>query len=185
MRLFASLPFPVHVQRQIADYSHSLVPAFGRAHPSWVPQENLHLTLHFFGELEAGTTAKLQTLLAESAPLCPPLQLATGKLSVLPSLRAPRVLYISIEIQPVEPLAELIGRMRDIAAQIGAETDTRPWKAHLTLARLKIFWIPEFSSLAAPPKLTFVVDSFELMQSKLDRSGAVYSCFRRYPLAGK
>lgn len=184
MRLFACLPFPAHVQGQIADYARSLVPAFDRAHPVWVPQENLHLTLHFFGEVGAQTAARLQALLDEAAGFCPALQLATGKLSVLPSLRAPRVLYIATDIQPAEALAKLVGRMRAIAAQIGAETETRPWKAHLTLARLKMPLMPELSSLPAPPGFTFSIDSFELMQSRLKPSGAVYSPMKRYLLAG-
>jgi 2'-5' RNA ligase len=185
MRLFASLPFPPQAQEQIAHYSRALVPAFSRAHPSWVPQENLHLTLHFFGELEIKAATTLQVLLEESARPCPPLQLTTGKLSVLPSPRAPRVLYISTEIQPTEPLAELVDRLRDVASRIGAEIDSRPWKAHLTLARLKTPLIPELSSLPAPPALAFTIDSFALMQSKLGRSGAIYSCLSLYTLSGK
>jgi 2'-5' RNA ligase len=184
MRLFACLPFPAHVQEQIADYAHSLVPAFDRAHPAWVPQENLHLTLHFFGEVEAQTAAALQGLLEEAARLCPALHLATGKLSALPSMRSPRVLYIAMDIQPAEALAKLVDRMRAVAAQIGAETEARPWKAHLTLARLKTPLMPELSSLPAPPGLTFSIDAFELMQSRLKPSGAVYSPLKHYPLAG-
>jgi len=137
MRLFTCLPFPVHVQGQIADYVNALVPLFGRTQPIWVPKKNLHLTLHFFGEVEVQTAAKLQALLEEAAGLCPALQLATGKLSALPSQRAPRVLYIAVDIQPAEAPAKLIGRMRTIAALIGAETETRPWKPHLTLASSK------------------------------------------------
>jgi len=185
MRLFASLPFPVYAQEQVANYIHSLVPVFGRARPSWVPRENLHLTLHFFGEIESQTTIRLQALLADAAHLCPPLHVSTAKLSILPSLKAPRVLYIATEIRPAEPLAELVVRLRGIAAQIGAEVDTRPWKAHLTIARFRIPWAPELVSLPEPPKLAFPIDAFELMQSRLDRSGAVYSVLDRYPLAGR
>ena len=184
MRLFTCLPFPVHVQGQIADYVLSLVPVFGHTQPSCVPKENLHLTLHFFGEVEMQSAAKLQVLLEEASGLCPELQLATGKLSILPSPKAPRVLYIAVDIQPAEAPAKLVGRMRAIAAQIGAETETRPWKPHLTLARLKIPLMPELSSLPAPPSLSFSIDAFELMLSRLNPSGAVYSPLKRYPLAG-
>jgi 2'-5' RNA ligase len=184
MRLFTCLPFPADAQGQIAAYARSLVPAFGRALPSWVPQENLHLTLHFFGEVEEQVAARLQVLLEEAARPCPALHIATGRLSVLPSMKSPRVLYIAADIQPSEALENLVRSMRAIASAIGAETETRPWKAHLTLARLKAPFLPEPSSLPAPPSLTFSIDAFELMRSRLTPSGAIYTSLQRYPLAG-
>ena len=180
MRLFVALPVPVAPRKQIAEYCHTLAPAFVPGRPSWVLEENLHLTLHFFGELDQKGAATLQNLLEAEALNCPPLTLRIGNLSVLPSLRAPRVLYIHTSIEPEAPLFCLIDRLRIIASQIGAETDSRPWKAHLTLARLKEPWIPELTSLPAAPKLSFNNDGFELMQSRLDRAGAIYSCVRRY-----
>lgn len=180
MRLFAALPVPAEPRTQIAEYCRTLVPSFAPARPSWVPEENLHLTLHFFGELDHGDAATLQNLLEAEATNCPFLTLQIGNLSVLPSLRAPRVLYLDTRIEPEAPLFSLINRLRIIASQIGAETDSRPWKAHLTLARLKEPWVPELSSLPAAPRISFAIDAFELMQSKLTREGAMYSCVRRY-----
>ena len=184
MRLFAALPFPAQVQEQIAQSSREIAPDFYRAHPSWVPQNNLHVTLHFFGEIGAQITKTLQMALEESTKLCPPLHIVTGGLSVLPSPKSPRVLYIAMDTQPARPLSGLVSRMRDIAAQVGAETDSRPWKAHLTLARLKAPWIPELSSLPPPPTFSFTIDAFELMESRLDPAGAIYSCLQRFPLSG-
>lgn len=180
MRLFAALSVPKEHRTQIAEYSRLLAPSFAPARPSWVPEENLHLTLHFFGELDHKVAATLENLLENEALHCPPLTLRIGNLSVLPSLRAPRVLYLDTHIEPKEPLFDLINRLRIIASKIGAETDPRPWKAHLTLARLKEPLAFELSSLPAAPKISFTVEAFELMQSRLTKEGALYSCVRRY-----
>ena len=180
MRLFAAFPLPAAAQHRIAEYCRTIAPSFALARPSWVPEENLHLTLHFFGELDQKNAATLQNLLEAEAINCPSLTLRIGNLSVLPSLRAPRVLYLHTRIEPAAPLFSLIDRLRIITSQIGAETDSRPWKAHLTLARLKEPWIPELSSLPAAPEISFAIDAFELMQSRLTREGAMYSCVRRY-----
>lgn len=180
MRLFAAIPLPAADQHRIAEYCRTIAPLFVSARPSWVPEENLHLTLHFFGELDPRVAATLQNLLEAEAANCPPLTLRIGNLSVLPSVRAPRVLYLHTHIEPAPPLFSLIDRLRIIASEIGAETDSRPWKAHLTLARLKEPWIPELSSLPAVPDISFTSNAFELMQSRLTRGGAMYSCVRRY-----
>ncbi|HNY98708.1 MAG TPA: RNA 2',3'-cyclic phosphodiesterase [Rectinema sp.] len=182
MRLFAALPFPVATQNQIGAYCASLEEAFRPARPSWVPPQNLHLTLHFFGELEAEDAEKLKILLSDLANLCPPLRITTEDLSMLPSMNRPRVLYLATHIEPFEPLTILINRIREIAIQLGAETDARPWKAHLTLARLKLPIAPELSSLPRPPKLSLSIDSFELLRSTLSPSGAVYSRISRFAL---
>jgi len=74
----------------------------------------------------------------------------------------------------------LIDRIREIAAQLGAQTDARPWNAHLTLARLKLPYAPNLSSLPKPPMLSLYIDSFELLQSTLSPVGAIYSKIRRF-----
>jgi len=180
MRLFAALPFPAAAQNQIGTYCASLEESFRPARPSWVPPQNLHLTLHFFGELEAEDAEKLKVLLSDAANICPPLKITTEGLSVLPSMNRPRVLYLATRIEPFEPLTRLINRIRKIAVQLGAETDARPWKAHLTLARLKLPIAPELSSLPKLPKLNLSIDSFELLQSTLSPTGAVYSRISRF-----
>ena len=182
MRLFVALPFPAAVQNQIGTYCASIETAFRPARSSWVPPQNLHLTLHFFGELEVEKAEELENLLSDAANLCPPLRITTEGLSVLPAMNRPRVLYLAARIEPSEPLTILIDRIREIAAQLGAQTDARPWKAHLTLARLKLPYAPNLSSLPKPPMLSLYIDSFELLQSTLSPVGAIYSKIRRFAL---
>jgi len=180
MRLFVALPFPQAIQTQIGNYCAQLEPAFRHARPNWVAPENLHLTLHFYGELDEKRAEQLQDRLAAACKLCPSLTLATTKLAVLPSVRTPRVLYIDLKIEPLERLLAFVEQLRAIAQDLGAENDSRPWTAHLTLARLKVPSIPELSTLPKPPHVQFSLDSFDLIQARLGRTGAVYTVMRHY-----
>lgn len=184
MRLFAALPFPATARAQVHRFAISIAPAFDRARPSWVAEQNLHLTLHFFGELDDRRASELRALLDGTASKCPPLRITTGGLSVLPSLRAPRVLFIAADVQPTEPLHQLVRSVRKIALDLGAEADSRPWTAHLTLARLKEPWAPDLRSLPPPPALSFELDAFELLSSRLRPDGAEYSRVARFSLGG-
>ncbi len=180
MRVFAALPFPPAAREQLQHYSASIAPAFDRARPTWVSPHNLHLTLHFFGELDNRAMSELRALLGASAAHCAPLRITTGHLSLLPSISAPRVLYVEAHIQPSDALSRLVRSARQAAQTLGAVCDARPWKAHLTLARLKEPWAPNLRSLPQPPALEFKLEAFDLMSSRLSRGGAQYSLIERF-----
>ncbi len=184
MRVFAALTFPAAARERLRRYTATIAPAFDRARPSWVAPQNLHLTLHFFGELDNSALPELRSHLGASATQCPPLRIATGRLSVLPSVKSPRVLYIEADIQPNEQLQRLVRDTRKIAQTLGAECDLRPWRSHLTLARLKEPWAPDLRSLPQPPALEFELETFELMSSSLSSVGARYTSIERFVFRG-
>lgn len=182
MRLFVALPLPSECRSAIANYCRAIAPAFVHARPTWVAEENLHFTLHFFGEVEPDLVPELMEHLEACRQLSPPLDLRTGGLSFLPSMRVPRILHIEADIEPKPRLLSLVSELRAIAEKFGAETDHRPWKAHLTLARLKENHVPRLSELPPPPRLSARLEFFALMASTLERSGARYSVVGEFPL---
>jgi len=184
MRVFAALPFPDAARERLRHYAESIAPAFDRARPSWVASQNLHLTLHFFGELDHRAVSELRALLGTSAAQCPPLCISTGRLLLLPSSRAPRVLYVEARIQPADELLRLVRSARQIAQTLGAECNERPWKAHLTLARLKEPWAPDLRSLPQPPAIEFELEATDLMSSRLSPAGAEYTRIERFAFRG-
>lgn len=182
MRLFVALLLPAECRSAVADYCRAIAPAFVHARPSWVSEENLHFTLHFFGEVDPVLVPKLAGHLEACRQLAPPLDLRTGGLSFLPSARVPRILHMNAAIEPSPRLLSLVDELRAIAADLGAETDSRPWKAHLTLARLKENRVPQLSELPPPPRISTQLRSFALIASTLERSGARYSIVGEFPL---
>jgi 2'-5' RNA ligase len=152
----------------------------------WVGPENWHLTLKFLGETRPERLDALVTSLASAAARHPAFDLALGAFGGFPNLRSPRVLDFNVEggHAPLEALA------RDIDAAVeratGLPLETRRFHAHATLARVKDRLPPDVASrLARIPALTDAVtrvDRFELMESHLQRTGAVYSVVKEFAL---
>ena len=170
---------------------------FGNAGFSWVSPSLYHLTLHFFGEVgDAGAeaiAAGLEPLAGKvAAPALSPLGL-----DCLPSRRAPRVLCLGMRVEPEGALDAVIGAARRLAAEIGAEVDGRPWRAHLTLGRFR----EPPRGLSAPPSggappdaappgevpelgaQALWPESFDLMETFLSPRGPRYERLRRFPFA--
>ena len=157
----------------------------------WVAAEHLHLTLRFLGELSTEAAGLVQTALG------PPLAAAPfawrlGGLGWLPGPHRPRVLVgrIGDGVDALLALqAEVEARVRRAAVVAG---ETRPFLAHLTLARVREGRTSEvvrardaLSGLAALDDVPAArVDSITLYESQLSPQGPTYAPLARVPLAG-
>lgn len=154
----------------------------------WAPPENLHLTLRFLGERPTSRLPALEAALDEAAAAHAPFDLASGGLGVFPDWRRPRVLFLQIvDAGSLAALADTVGAV--IAAHVPDEPDDdRPFRAHLTLARIKrLLDRPDreaLRALAAPPVHAWTVRGLSLVESRLTPRGAVYAARRVFPLAG-
>ncbi len=92
----------------------------------WVPEEQLHVTLRFFGMTD------VEPAKGRLAGLIPSLRGATAELG-------PRVSRLgrSVVCVPVAGLDELASSIAEATADLGEPPDPRPFRGHLTLARLR------------------------------------------------
>lgn len=139
-----------------------------------VPPQNIHLTLAFLGEREAGEVDEIlgaMTLAAQQAPTGTIDGLSTGTPLLLPK-RRPRVLAVAIE-DPDRELAVLASTLAGTLAEAIGHGDARAFRPHLTLARIgRDGSAPE--RLSPPPQQSFGVGEILLMRSFLEPSGARY-----------
>lgn len=102
---------------------------------SWVPRENLHLTLRFLGTTDERDLPILAEALDEVASRRPPLRMSLGALGVMPSGTRPRVLYVGLS-QP----AGVSALAQDVSAALtalGLSPADRPFAPHITIARIR------------------------------------------------
>jgi 2'-5' RNA ligase len=106
----------------------------GRA-VKWVRPENLHLTLHFLGELDAGRADEILAMMRE--PLGEgAFSLEFDGLGMFPASGPPRVLWLGVATGQ-EALGRLHAELGHRLERLSIPTDRRPLSAHLTLARFR------------------------------------------------
>ncbi|HYQ72291.1 MAG TPA: RNA 2',3'-cyclic phosphodiesterase [Gammaproteobacteria bacterium] len=129
-----------------------------------VPAENLHLTLAFAGSVTAPVRACLEA--AAGAVRAAPFELTVDHVGHWPR---PRVLWAGPTHTPgnLWSLVEALNRAFDAC---GLQRETRPFQAHVTLAR-KIVRPPP---LAALVPVTWSIGDFSLVESVTDARGARY-----------
>ena len=133
MRLFVALNLPPAVRH--AAYAATEPVREGTRGVTWVSEENLHVTLKFLGEEPAGGVTPLRARLREVPAAHGPLPLALGGVDAFPNLRAPRIVWMGVA---ADAAVERLHRDVDAAcAELGYARESRPFRPHVTLGRVK------------------------------------------------
>jgi RNA 2',3'-cyclic 3'-phosphodiesterase len=174
VRLFVAVPLPAPLRERLA--------AQGRPLPGvrWVPDANLHLTVHFLSEVDEGDVPGLTRALADACRAQPAFELALQRMGPAPA-RRPRMVWAWIAPDPrLGALAEAVAAAA--APFAPAARPPRTQNPHVTLARLHgraPHGLPD-----GPLDGRIRVGACELVQSRLGPGGAAYTTLVVLPLAG-
>ena len=183
MRLFTGISLPEQVTGNLSALIDRLRLT---AHLRWSPVYNLHITSKFIGEWPE---ARLQEMIDALQPLGrrSPFDVSVSGIGWLPNPHSPRILFAAIKAGP--ELAELAAATEAATTAIGVERETKPYRPHLTLARIKDTGVPlgplrqAVAQIESPEFGTFRVDSFKLYLSKMGPSGSIYTQLAEIPLS--
>ena len=177
MRLFLAINLPPEVRREIEAATALLRESAPDA--AWVHESRLHLTLKFLGEQPDDRVAEIQDVMAAVASRHREIMMTLGGVGAFPNFRRARVVWLGVT---PDPRLELLHHDLEVACErLGFEIEGRPFRPHLTLARVKHpLPDPSLRALARVARKTayrtdFIVRSFDLMQSVLGASGPAYS----------
>ena len=145
----------------------------------WVAPENLHLTLHFFGDLNEKQISLAEEGIEEITKNIKSIKMRTGDFGCFPDEQSPRIFFSSIE--DVKTLHDFIGKLETMLENLGYKVDPRRWQGHLTLGRIKNWSRCKVTGVKIPP-MDFSVKSVELMESELTPDGPIYSIIKSFPL---
>lgn len=126
-RCFIALSPDRPTRQRLANLACPL-PATARLHPA-----DLHLTIAFLGNLDAGHEARLRETLRPLARRLPDLDLASLELWPAPS--RPRVAVAAYALP--DPLRALYDATRTVLIDMALPVESRPFRPHVTLARFK------------------------------------------------
>jgi 2'-5' RNA ligase len=180
IRAFFAVELPAELRARLVTVLESLQAELPGA-VRWTPEENLHLTLKFLGELPAERLPKLVGSAAGKLASVEPFDVALGGLGAFPNARRARIVWVGVlEGQP--PLARIARKLDASAGRVGVERERRPFHAHLTIGRLRTPARVPVERLAVPDFTPFSVEEVVLYESRLSSTGATYIPLTRLPL---
>lgn len=183
MRAFIGIPLASSFRSALIDAGSAIRqsdPRWTRAR--WVPRENLHITLQFLGDIDSTLAPVLGERLGAELSLAEPTSVTLTGVGALPRVGRARMLWARFGEQDssVAGLAKLVA---DVTAELGIESDNRPFETHATLARAEKPQPVAADALAAADeslrsalgqKTVMSVGHATLYKSTLTRTGAVY-----------
>jgi 2'-5' RNA ligase len=181
LRTFIALPLPPEWTRQLAE----TIEVLQRATPAgvrWVSPDGIHLTLKFLGPTDARLVPSiLDALTTNFAQAISPI-LALSGLGTFPSGRDPRVIWAGVT-GGTEDLDDLHWRAEQAVSGHGWCADSRPFRPHLTLGRVRDRVDPKqrqtVANAVAACRLPVIPnwrpDTVRLYRSVLTPQGAQYS----------
>lgn len=188
LRTFIAVEIPPQMQRSIQREIEPLRQMIGTSLVRWLPAENIHLTLKFFGDVSPANVDMLTQMLRAEADACSPFDIQLGGLGSFPSLKLPRVIYIGI--QAPAGLEALYHGIQSAAARLGYESEPRSFSPHLTIGRVRQNVISSeqqkirraLEEIKIDSLGTARVDSVHLYKSDLKPGGSVYTRLYSAPL---
>ncbi len=183
MRLFLALSLPDDVRAELADATAPLREA--APHARWTPEAKLHITVRFLADQSDDFVSRAVPVLTRAAANTAPLTLALKGLGAFPTWSRARVVWAGVGY---EPRLELLHHDLEVACMsLGLEVEGRPFRPHVTLARLE----PSEASMVRAIRLaargrrvraTFPCTHVDLMQSTATPAGHAYTRVAAIPL---
>lgn len=174
-RLFTGIALPADVAGDLLRLKAPLPGA------RWIEPENLHITLRFAGDIDNTTASEFVDALAQIS--LPAFDVSIAGLGVFGG-EDPRALYA--EVKPSDALEALARANERAARRAGLPPETRAFKPHVTIARLryaKSDALARFLTRHGRFQLaTFHADRFQLFSSKPRVGGGPYVVEEEYPL---
>lgn len=187
LRLFVAIEVPPEILQE-ARHIQTLLQKRIQGPARWVRPEGIHLTIKFLGDVSPERRADIEGLLARQVRGTAPLSFQVSGPGAFPTIDRPRVIWLGIG-GDTGPLEALQRRLEDAFASLGFAREERPFRPHLTLARVKIpkmlIGLADAIDREGPYRGgSFTAQSISLIASALTPQGAVYERLASFPLAG-
>lgn len=189
MRLFIGVEIPQQIRRGIESMGETLAASWNIENRCFVRPENLHLTIKFIGEVAQQQVMKICDALQKGA-FPSAFELSADRLVCLPERGAVGILAVGLT-GDLDRLLHLHGVIESACAELDISREPRPFKPHITFARLRPplapIWRPKKGAISHLPRdatARFSITELVLFESHLEPQGARYVPLARFPLPG-
>jgi 2'-5' RNA ligase len=166
-RLFFALLPDKEVHDQLIELSRSF-PIVKGVRP--VPNNNLHITLQFLGDLEASERKCLEKKVVQTF-----VQAFSLRLDIYGYFKISQTLWLSCSSYPRE-LTRLVNHLKSIGEHCSVKTDERIYKPHVTLFKK----VPKADFPDMPFTITWHTTEFHLLESVMDKNITQYNTLATY-----
>lgn len=187
MRLFVALELSDAVRDAISAAVQPLRASMPEL--AWLPRGRLHLTLRFLGEVADERLGELRELCGAVAARQRSFPLSLSGVGAFPTFRRARVLWWGVE---PDARLELLSHDLEMAlGEIGYEVEGRPFRPHITVARVREPLPVERARRLArgarriQEELVQDVRELALVESRLAPTGARYRRELAAPFGGR
>jgi 2'-5' RNA ligase len=181
VRAFVAVPVEAEVQERLGRVQEALAAQAPHAHIAWSPPEQIHLTLHFLGEVATEDLPELKLALRDACAGTRAMRLSVGRLGAFPDTTRPRVIWTHVCDDCAE-LNHLQIAVGDAMSGFGSHVERKEFSPHLTLGRVKlrppryIAGLPRaLGTVRSAEGSAWRVDRVELLRSERYRGGTRYT----------
>ncbi|MCS7238388.1 MAG: RNA 2',3'-cyclic phosphodiesterase [Thermoguttaceae bacterium] len=134
IRTFIAVEVDSYVRQRALDLMDILRTA--QADVKWVEPENLHITIKFLGEVLSRDIYHICQAVQKAVAQIEPFPLVVAGAGAFPDVIRPRTIWLGLS-EGEEQLARLQRSVEDALLPLGFPREGRPFKAHLTLGRVR------------------------------------------------
>ncbi len=185
-RIFIAVNLPEKIKEKLADFQNKWLDLPCR----WTRKENVHITLMFLGYLSDEELLEVIKTTQEVASKNESFSISLEKIVYGPPKKSPPRMVWAEGKESVE-LGKVQKDLENVLASSEAlgkeDTKNRPYIPHITLGRIKTWdWQriepEERPEINTEISLSFEVNSIDIMESELKRTGPHYTILESVPL---
>ncbi len=187
MRIFVAIGINETIREKVVEVQEQL--KLANADVRWVAKDNLHLTLHFCGEVSEKKAQDIIQVCRGIAAETAPYSLEIKYVGTFPPYGDPRIIWTGVEKGRDEAITLIEVTKRHLTMVTGV-TEKKDISPHLTFGRIRT--TKNIGVLSAQlhkfANLDFgvqTVDKILVMESKLKPAGPVYSVLEEIKLTEK
>ncbi|MCK9521304.1 MAG: RNA 2',3'-cyclic phosphodiesterase [Dehalococcoidia bacterium] len=187
VRLFVACEVPDDVKEAIGGLITDLKGRSGNM-VRWIRPEGVHVTLKFLGEVPVKQLPAIKLAIQEAVVGHAPFELEFSNIGTFGGREGLRIMWVGVA-GDVLRLEALVRAVNAALAVVGFEPERRPFRPHLTLARVRDeigtrqrAEIEVEVGKTEIPQSSWRTTQVSLMRSRLTPQGAVYEVLATFPL---
>jgi len=186
-RLFIGIPLAPNIEKAIEEEVEQLK-SESKTKIRFLPKEMWHFTMTFLGYQEEAVVPLIEKAMEKTLEIfgkeTDSIEIEFDKIIYGPLHRNPRMIWLTTTEKTSKSIDKLKKILEDNLWDNGVrwQRESRPYFAHLTLARFKNISVNHLPPLDRFLPLKYKAESFDFLASQLLPTGAVYTLIRRVAL---